>query len=315
MSVSVRSAPIEPQVQVAPQGASLASGKRYSRADALAILAVLFWGLNVTFTKGVLNELDALAFVTVRMIISTTLALGAIAILERSIHVKMRDLVPLGMLGLLGIGLAQLIFILGLNLSLASHGALLLGLNPVFAALLAGWLGWDRLRAKNWIGVGVCLVGVWLLTGAGLVAMDGNILLGDAIVLFSAVLGAMYTVLSRRFLFAYSPLKILTYGMLFSLVPMLLLGATSIGAQDWSGVSVNAWAALLFSAVFGTVLASIFWLKSVTRIGIVRTSIYQYLLPIFGIVTALFLLHEAWDPIQWVGAVIVLVGMMYARLA
>lgn len=288
-------------------------GNGLSRADAFALLAVLFWGINVAFTKSALDEIDVLAFITLRVLLSAVIAFLALFIIEHDVGVKRRDLVPLGLLGLVGVGLAQLAFILGLNFSLASHGALLLGMTPVFAALLAGWLGWDRIQKKNWFGVGICLVGLWLLTRAGGTASTGSIFLGDAVTLLSALLGAIYSVFSKRFLQAYSPLKILTYALVFSSALMLLVGGVPVLQQDWRAASLQAVITLVFSALFGTVIASILWLKSIGRIGIVRTSIYQYLLPVIGVALALALLKEELSGQQWVGAVIVMLGIFFAR--
>jgi drug/metabolite transporter (DMT)-like permease len=188
-----------------------------------------------------------------------------------------------------------------------------LGANPVFAGLLAGWLGWDQFKRKNWFGVIVCLVGLALLTGIGSTTFSPMVLLGDGIALMSAFFGACYTVLSKRFLGDYSPLQILTFGLLFSSIPVLLFAGDSLRAQDWSTISFEVYAILAFAAILGTVVATIFWLKSVTRIGILRTSLYQYLLPVVGLILALVLLKEQLDVTQWVGIAIVFVGTYFAR--
>lgn len=306
------SAPLQP-TQTAPQPKPLVFGNGFSRADAYAIFAVLMWGINVVFTKAALSEIDVLAFMTVRILLSALLAMLALVVLERTVRIKRRDLVPLGLLGLLGVGLAQLLFIVGLNLSLASHGSLLLGANPVFAAVLASWLGWDQFKRRNWFGVALCLVGLALLTGIGSTGFSSSVLLGDALVLLGAFFGASYTVLSKRFLADYTPLQVLAYGLAFSCLPLLALGAGPILAQDWSAVSPAAFGALGFSVLFGTVVGSVLWLKSITHIGIIRTSLYQYLFPVVGVILAVVLLNEGLNGAQWVGAAIVLVGIFFAR--
>lgn len=281
-------------------------------ADGAALLAVFLWGLNIPLSKVSLGEMDLLVFSGVRTWLGAVVALTALVLLERDVSLRPADRVPVVALGLFGIGLTQLLFNGGLQLTLASHASLIQGLNPVFAAILAGVMGYGRLKPTGWIGVAVCLAGLWILTGAGEGALDQRVLLGDALALLSGATGATYVVLSRRFLATYSPLKIQAYALTSS---ALVVSVAAIGPwlrQDWTAISWPAYAALAYSGVAATVIAMLFWLSSVQRIGPVRTSIYGYLLPVVGLLFSLVLLREGLDARQSIGAGVLLAGLVLA---
>lgn len=289
-------------------------GGRYSRADLAALLAVVLWGINVSCSKIVLGELDAITFATVRVGISAVLSLAALVLLERNVRVKRADLRRLAVVGIVGVGLPQIVFIFGLSYTYATHGALLIGMNPVFAALMAAWWGLERLRWVNWLGIALSFGGIVLLTGTGFGGTAEQTLFGDGVTLFSVLLGASFAVMSKRFLGDYSPLKVVTYSLIFSTLVLLALGLTHLLAQNWSAVSLYGLGALAFGIVLGTVIANVLWLKSVSRIGIVRTSLYQYVLPVVGVALAWLFLKEELSLRQMMGAVLVVGGALLARL-
>ena len=55
---------------------------------------------------------------------------------------------------------------------------------------------------------------------------------------------------------------------------------------------VGAWAAVAFSAVFATAFAFAAWQTSVSRIGINRVLVYQYLITIMGIASGVVFFDE-----------------------
>lgn len=295
-----------------PNGRLARLADQWREADGAALLAVLLWGLNIPLSKISLGEIDLLAFSGARTWLGALVALTALVALERDLTLRPADRVPVVMLGLFGVGFTQLLFFAGLQLTLASHASLLQGLNPVFAAILAGWAGAGRLKPRGWLGVAVCLAGLWLLTGAGAGALNLRMLAGDALALLSGATGATYVVLSRRYLATYSPLKIQTYALTSS---ALVVSVVAIGpwlGQDWAAISWPAYAALAYSGIAATVLAMLLWLASVRRIGPVRTALYQYLLPVVGLVLSLVLLREGLDVRQWLGAGVLLAGLVLA---
>ena len=83
-------------------------------------------------------------------------------------------------------------FIPSLSYTSVSSATALVCSQAVWAALLGRVLG-ERLPARAWVGVGVCLAGVLLITGVD-VSLDARALVGDALAFAGGVFGGVYIV-------------------------------------------------------------------------------------------------------------------------
>ena len=85
-------------------------------------------------------------------------------------------------------------------------------------------------------------------------------------------------------------------------------------AQDWSRVSVWGWAALGFSSVFPVYFAWTVWGWANGRVGVARTSLFMYLVPVFGGAAAWLLGQEGFTALKITGAMVILAGLAVPRL-
>lgn len=114
-----------------------------------------------------------------------------------------------------------LLFVLGLNFTHAGHSSLMLGLTPVFVALIALALRIERASRRVWASIWLSFIGVVMITSgsdpstssggaSGQVlggAANGPTLLGDLLSLAATFCWSCYTVLAKPLLGRYSPLK------------------------------------------------------------------------------------------------------------
>ena len=78
-------------------------------------------------------------------------------------------------LGLLGVGLNQLLFISGLARTSVAHAALMIGLTPILVLLLAAAAGQEKLSAARLIGMAIALAGVAVLQFSPAGQQAGNL--------------------------------------------------------------------------------------------------------------------------------------------
>ena len=285
------------------------SNRRFGSADGLAIVAVVIWGSGISVSKIVIDHIDVLAFLAIRGVCAALLLFVALVALGHNLRVKKTDVGSLALLGGVGIGLTHIGFLFGLKFTLASHGSVLVAMGPVFAALMATWVGWEKPHAMTWCGFGVCLVGIWLLVRGGQADLDIRILLGDLCLLGSALCWAVHILIGKRLLLIYSPLKVLAYATAFSNFVVLPIGIRSVVTQNWKIVTLEGWFGLVFTVLLSLVVANLLWLKSIKEIGVTRTALYQYLVPVVGVAMALLLLKEHLTFHQATGAGVVLSGI------
>jgi drug/metabolite transporter (DMT)-like permease len=125
--------------------------RRFALADLLLIIVAVIWGFNVVAVKLALGTLTPLTFNALRFVGA---ALASWLLLSFSgqglLHLK-ADWRRIGVLGLLGHGVYQVMFILGTNLTSAGNTALLLATIPVWVAALIALKDPEPVPALTWL--------------------------------------------------------------------------------------------------------------------------------------------------------------------
>ena len=163
-------------------------------------------------------------------------------------------------------------------------------------------------------GFSVSLVGVALTAGHGdparLLALDLNF--GDALMLAAVVGYAGYTV-ALRFkpdIHWQSLMIALTAGAFITSIPFAL-------AEAQAGASImpdaRGWAIILYTAIFPSILAQIFYVRGVELIGANRTGLFVNLVPVFGTLMSVLLLGEEFHLYHAVALALVLGGIWLAE--
>jgi len=82
---------------------------------------------------------------------------------------------------------------------------------------------------------------------------------------------------------------------------------------EWSAVPGTAWAALAYATVLSLVVAYLLWNRSVQAVGGTRTAIYMCVTPLVAVGAAWVMLGEHAQPLQGVGAVLIVAGVLLTR--
>lgn len=297
-----------------PPGAGPA---RDRRADLAIAVVVLIWGANFSVVKAALADFHPLAFNSLRFVLASVLLAIPLAARGPGVPFARRDWLPLLGLGVLGNTLYQVLFIYGIDWTLAGNASLMLSTVPAFAALLSVWMGHERVGAGAWAGILASFVGIALVVwgGARAVAFGASTVRGDLAMLGAAVGWSVYTVGSSPLVRRYGALRVTATTMWIGTVGLLLLSVPSLGAQDWGAVRPAAWVGLAYSGALAIALAYALWYFSVGRVGSSRTAIYSNAIPIVAIGVAWPALGEVPTLLQLAGAAAILGGITLARLA
>jgi drug/metabolite transporter (DMT)-like permease len=220
-----------------------------------------------------------------------------------------RDVPRVLALGLLGNVAYQMCFILGLSRTQAGHASLILALTPVTIALLSTLTGHERPGPRTWGGALLSVLGVGLVTGAGLRVQGANALLGNLILLGACLTWAFYTVGARPIVERYGSLQATAWTMWVGTVGLIVAGAPALVRQRWSQVSTAAWGGLGYSALFAIGLAYLIWYRGVERIGNTRTAIFSNLTPVVAMAAAALILAERPGLGSLLGAALTLGGV------
>ena len=124
-----------------------------------------------------------------------------------------------------------------LRFTTVASSTALVATQPVWAALIARARG-AVIPRSAWVGIGISLVGVLVLTGIDL-SVDPRHLIGDLLALAGAVLAAAYVTVSESARQSVSTAT-LTSG-LYASAAVLLLGLCLVGGQALVGFSLRDW--------------------------------------------------------------------------
>jgi drug/metabolite transporter (DMT)-like permease len=276
------------------------------------LLAVLFLGTNPVAVKVAVAEVPPLPFVAMRFIVAGLLLLTLVALLEpKGKKPGRRDLLSMAGVGLIGVGVNNIAFTLGVSMTTASDTALIYAAVPIWGILLGLALGLER--PSRWGIVGVCLsfLGVGVVVYGGLTGDTS--LLGDLLVVLATVCWGSYAVLSLPLLRRYSPLIVAAYTMLFGGLGALPLALPGFFDAGWAETNGEAWAAVAYSTLLVAAFGFWAWQRGVSKVGANRVLVYQYLITLVGVTAGVMLLGESLTVNKVLGGVVILVGVYLAR--
>ncbi len=285
------------------------------RAVAAALAGTTIWGVSYSITKRTLAEVDPLAVAFARAAGATPFF--CLLLLARQgrgafTWAALRRAAPLG---LLGITLNQLLFIIGLSRTTASHSALLFATIPVFVLLIAVVGRQESLTLAR--GAGLLLA----FGGVALVALEKGfdwrqeLVGGDLITLGGALSFAAYTVAGKAVLRELGPLRTTALAYVAGGGAVVIIAAPAAAAQHWGAVSAPALLGLGYAVVFGTMISYLLYYFALARLDPSQTAAFTYIQPVIAALVAWRFAGESLTPNFLLGGALVLGGVLLAERA
>ncbi len=275
-------------------------------------MAVLLLGSNAVVVKYTVSAIPPLPLVALRFVVAGLLLLGAVRVLRIGGGVERKDLLAMVGVGALGVGMMNVLFTLGVSLTSASDTALLYAAVPVWGMILGAALGLERPALMGILGVGLAFLGISVVVYGGLGGSDSS-LEGNLLVLGATVCWGSYTVLSLPLLKRHPPLVVAAYTMLFGGLATLPFAFPSLLNLDWDAINVKVWVAVVYSTVLVAAFGFLAWQQGVSRNGVNKVLVYQYLITLVGVGSGIVLLGEGLGVNKVIGGAIILFGVYLAR--
>ena len=120
---------------------------------------------------------------------------------------------------------------------------------------------------------------------------------------------------NKRLVARYALPVVMTYTLTIGAIPALVLSLPALPSQDWSQVTRLGWSTLAWSVVIAVYLAWTLWNWVIARLGVARTAVFLYLVPLIGGLASWLLLGEGFGIAKLAGALLTLSGLTLARHA
>jgi drug/metabolite transporter (DMT)-like permease len=277
----------------------------------LILFPIVFWAFAFPFIKIGLEELSPINLTIMRLFTVCAIFLLIVMIIPKKFSpLHKKDIIPLFLLGFLGV----VIYHLGLNYGevyiSASAASLIIATIPVFTVIFAMIFLKEKITKKIIIGIPLSLSGVIIISLTGTSDPFNITYISAAVaVLISALVGAGYTIAGKKLLERYSALSLTIYAFLFGclgLLPFLSpLLITEVASLTWKG-----WGAVLFLAVFPTVIGYILWYVVLEVKTASEISVSLYFIPVLSTIISYLLFDEKITWLFLIGGALVILGLV-----
>ncbi|SJN59569.1 putative DMT superfamily transporter inner membrane protein [Vibrio ruber DSM 16370] len=278
------------------------------------LIAVILWGSNFVVIKIALQQVDTLALLSIRFVLSTMI-LGGICLFRRqsATPLSLRNYMFLFFLGILGIAGFNLGLFYGLNDTSPIHASLIVSLSPLMTLFIASRFHIERVNLSHVIALLLCMLGVFLVIGSPL---DHSWLMikGDLIIFVGTLSWSIYTIFSTKIRSQIEPLQLTFVVMFFGSICIVLLSSSHLNLfRVLTEINTQAWGLILYMAIFTTCIPHLLWVHSVRKIGPTESSLFFNLIPVFATIFAMFTGFIP-DQYQIIGIIISFAGLAIPNL-
>ncbi len=277
------------------------------------MLAVLFWGLSFVATKIALQSFTPFCLIFIRFF---TASLFFIVLFWRTGFptLSKNDLKSLLLLAVMQPGLYFTFETFGLQYTSATKTSLIIATIPVVVLSLSALLLKERIRAINFLGIMLSLVGVSLLVfGSGEKEELGGMFIGDLLI-FGAVLSAsVYMILTRRLGASIPSRQITGMQIIFGAIIFFPAFVYDLPKFNPQGITSEAVLAVVGLTLFATIGAFLCYNYALTKISAAKASVCINVIPLVTAFGAWALLGESLTMTQLSGAGIVIFAVFLAN--
>jgi drug/metabolite transporter (DMT)-like permease len=273
------------------------------------------WGSTPVMTRIAIDDFEPIMVAVLRTLIAGLLAAPILLVGRTAPPPGRRARRLLFVSGVTGFVAFPILFTLGQERTSATHAAIILAALPVFTGAYAAFVERHRPSRAWLLGCAVALAGeaavVALRSGAGEAEPT---LGGDLLILAAAlVVAAGYVAGALLGQGGYRSSATTFWGVAIGAALLAPLGIGLIAADGAPQADAQSWAAVLFLAIFTSIVGYVGWYWALAHGGIQRIATIQFIQPISGIALAALVLDERLTPALGVAAVVVLAGVWIAQ--
>lgn len=251
--------------------------------------------------------------------IFTCLAFG-IWVLIRRRHLKKierKDLLLIGVLGLINMCVNQLAFVWGVKYTTAPNAALAYALTPAFVVLILLMLRGEKPSLIKYLGLALAILGAAIVLVDRGASLNIDQMLGNFMVLSASISWAAFTVFGRPLIARYGPLHAtaLTFfaGLAFYIPLWLVMPVhdttTALTDSTWA----STWFQLFYLGVITSGVGYALWYVALSKLDPSRVAVFNNLQPVITSILAFMIFGTEPTVFFIVGGFIALSGVILTQ--
>ncbi|MBN1537049.1 MAG: DMT family transporter [Anaerolineales bacterium] len=279
------------------------------RADLILLLASLFWGIGFSAQRVGVTHLNPNFFNGLRFLLAGLVLLPLVLLRWKRIQPMKKTAVWGSVVaGVVLFGAASLQS-MGVRYTTAANAGFITGLYVVIIPIILSIVFKRSPRRSIWLAAAVATIGLFLLSTGGSIRLNN----GDALVLFSALFWGLH-VLVIGWLVKYADVFFL--GVVQFFICGLLNLWVGWGPPDRGGMVeiLGVWHAILYNGIFSVGLGFTLQALGQEVAPAADAAIILCMESVFSAIFGWILLGEYLLPVQILGCVLMLAGMMLAQI-
>ena len=295
----------EERVSVGP--APLRLGLGYS----FALTAAAFFGIGGIIAKAAFNSgVEPSILAEWRVLFAFLVFISIFAALHFDLGIRGADLPLFAVFGIVGLAGVSLIYYEAIKRIPIGVALVIEYTGPVLLLIYAQLRG-RAVGRRLWVAAALAVLGCFFAAGAYDAGLRELNAVGLALAAVDAFLFALYFALGERLGRTYGTPTLLVWGFGFALVGWSVVRPPWL--LPWTETTVDGYILIAAVVVIATVIPFALTLAAVRLIPAARVGLAATLEPVVAAIAAWIALSEHLDPLQIVGGVVVLIGIVIAQ--
>lgn len=287
------------------------------------IFVVIVWGFGWPAGRVIAQDIAPFAASWIRYIVAVALFVIYLKLSSQWMIPTRGEWKRIAWIGFFATCLYQAFFMVGMKYTAAGDASLMITFNPFFTAVLAIFFLNEAMHWRLGAGIALGLAGVTVLF---LYSPNVDIpfyerVLGDVLIAGAAFAWACNSIQMKIAMTepavdsdrCLSPLQLTVWSSVIGLVMLTPIAAVETAVMGIPEPSFDGWVAILFLAIFSTVVSYVWFADGILTIGAGKSALYVYLVPIFGIYSGYLLLDEKLGASLLVAFVLIVGGVALAQ--
>ena len=277
------------------------------------ILATVVWGLTPSINK-ILSHYDSPFLITFfRFFFAAFIFFFFLKMLGKKIIVGKSNLLLFFWLGFFGFVLHNAMMVKGLEGTSAGLTSVIMSLIVVLVVLI-DWVILKSIPSLQVIlGIILSITGVYFVVFDRF-SLDSNNFFDEFFIFLSALSWAIYTVMCRDALKQHDEIVVLTYATFFAVLFLTPVPLVQSGLVAEIIVDPFPMLLLVFTGLVSSALTFFWHQQAIRKIGIVTTSVFLNLVPVFGVISASLILREEINIRMAIGTLITVGGILIVTI-
>lgn len=282
----------------------------------VSVVSIILWGMSYIWSDQLLRlDIPVVYIVCIRSLVAGIVLLLLNLAFGNSIRIRHKDLPQFLLLAFCEPFIYFVCETYGIKLTESpTYSALVIATAPIFSVAAGVALFHERVNWINILGIGICLVGLGIVTH-GATEVGEHFLLGVGLLVVAVISEVGYAACTKSLSSRYKPMVIVQYQFLIGGVLLLPLFFT-MGLKDYDAtvyMSWDVWKPILCLAILCSSVAFTLWATTIKNLGVAKASIFLAMIPVVTAFIGAVLGTELLTRLQWTGIAIAFAGLVLTQ--